>query len=594
MSVLTSAGSYAVSARTWILAHKIISAVLAVIIIGGAWSIYARATSTTGQTLYILGTVSRSTIISTVSGSGQVSPSNQVEIKPKASGEITNVLIQEGDSVRAGQTLAYIDATDAQKAVRDAQANVESAKIALQKLKAPPTALTLTQSQNALANAKDALAKEYADSQTDIVNAFLDFPEILTGLQNIVTGTNTNTNMQWNIDFYLNATEVYDIKTRSLRDTAYNDYVSAKKSYDSTFAAYQAFGQNPDQVALEKMLNDTYTTTNLLSRALKSNNTFVQFYSDTMTNNSIRPSSVATTALTDLNTYIGTVNTHLSTLLAHISSLKSNKQTVIEKQQSLDETNAGTDALDLQSSQLSVTKAENALLDAQNDLADYSVRAPFAGTLAKVDAKKGDSASAGTAIATIITKDQIAELSLNEVDAAKLKTGQKASLTFDAIDGLSIAGTVASVDTLGTVTQGVVSYAVKINFSTQDTRVKPGMTVNANIITETAQDALVIPSGAVKTLNEESFVQVFRPALPESPENSTGVATKLTPQSIPVQIGISDDTSVQILSGLELGQQIVIRTTTAAAVSTAVRTGTGSTRSNGGFSGPPGAAIRGI
>src|SRR6185503_5946600 len=109
----------------------------------------------------------------------------------------------------------------------------------------------------------------------------------------------------------------------------------------------------------------------------------------------------------------------------------------------------------------------------------YTVRAPFSGTIAKLSVDKGDQASSGTTVATIISKNQIADLSLNEVDAAKVTVGQKATLTFDAVEDLSIAGAVASVDTLGTVSQGVVSYVVKIQFTTQDERVKPGMSVNA-------------------------------------------------------------------------------------------------------------------
>ncbi|MDD5433706.1 MAG: hypothetical protein PHE77_03610, partial [Candidatus Pacebacteria bacterium] len=61
----------------------------------------------------------------------------------------------------------------------------------------------------------------------------------------------------------------------------------------------------------------------------------------------------------------------------------------------------------------------------------------------------------------------MAEISLNEVDVAKVKIGQRAIITFDAIDELEITGKVEDVDTIGTVSQGVVSYNVKIIFDTQ-------------------------------------------------------------------------------------------------------------------------------
>lgn len=589
MPHLLSFGAYWTPARAWVAAHKIWSTIIVLVLIGGGWIAYGRLTSTAGETRYVLGTVSSSTIIASISGSGQVSPSDQVDIKPKASGEIVSVLVQEGQQVSTGQALAYVDSTTAQKSVRDAKANLESAQIALAKLQAPATPLSLTQAQNALQNAQDALSKLYNDSQTDVVNAFLDLPNILTALQNITTGTNTNTNTQWNIDYYLNAAISHDIRARTYRDTAYNDYVASKKSYDTAFADYQTQRDSSDPATIEKLLSETYTTVQLASKATKSINAFIQFYEDTLTAHNNTPSSVADTALVDLNTYTGTLNTHLSTLLNDTTTLKSDKQTITEKQQSLEETQAGTDALDLQSAQLNVTKAQNTLSDAQTTLADYTIRAPFTGTIATLSLNRGDEASPSTAAATLITKNQIASLSLNEVDAAKVAVGQKATLTFDAIDGLSIAGTVASVDTLGVVSQGVVSYTVKIEFSTQDTRVKPGMTVNASIITDTAQNALSVPSSAVKTMNEQSYVQVFQPALPAealAQEGTQGVLTKQTPVNVPVVTGISDDTNIQILSGLSLGEQIILRTTTGTASSAT----TGTTRTGGGTGAARGAA----
>ena len=97
---------------------------------------------------------------------------------------------------------------------------------------------------------------------------------------------------------------------------------------------------------------------------------------------------------------------------------------------------------------------------------------------------------------------------MNEVDVAKIKVGQKTTLTFDAIDGLSIAGEVIDIDAVGTVTQGVVNYNVKIGFDTQDERIKPGMSVSATIIIEVKQDVLLIPNSAIKSAGEAYYVEM--------------------------------------------------------------------------------------
>ncbi|MEK7094002.1 MAG: HlyD family efflux transporter periplasmic adaptor subunit, partial [Patescibacteria group bacterium] len=154
---------------------------------------------------------------------------------------------------------------------------------------------------------------------------------------------------------------------------------------------------------------------------------------------------------------------------------------------------------------------------------------------------------------------QFAEISLNEVDAAKIKVGQKATLTFDAIEDLSIAGQVAEVDAIGTVSQGVVTYNVKVAFDTQDDRVKGGMTANAAVIIDMKTNILSVPSAAVKTQGEQTYVQILEGTTGE--KNNQGVTSKNTPSQQIVETGISNDTLVEIVSGLHEGDQVVVRTT---------------------------------
>jgi multidrug efflux pump subunit AcrA (membrane-fusion protein) len=180
----------------------------------------------------------------------------------------------------------------------------------------------------------------------------------------------------------------------------------------------------------------------------------------------------------------------------------------------------------------------------------------------------------------------MAEISLNEIDAAKVKVDQKATLTFDAIDDLTITGKVSDVDTVGTVSQGVVTYTVKIAFDTQDERVKSGMTVNASIITDVKTDALLIPNSAVKMNGEEYYVEVFSPAL-HTAEDANGTMSKIPPSQKTVTVGIANDSQTEILSGLSEGDQVVERTVTAASLAKAATTA--SSRSVfGGMGGGPG------
>ncbi len=566
--------------------HKLISSAVILVVLVGGWWAYGKATTASAETRYVLGTVTKSTVVSSVSASGQVSSSRQLDIKPEVTGKITYIGVKAGDTVAKGAVLARIDSSTAQKTLRDAQTNLETAQLSLEKLQKPASGLTLIQAQNAVSSAQDSLTKTYSDSENDIVNVFLDLPDIMTSMQDIVIGTTASHGAQWNIDFYKNATMNYDDKTMAYRDDAYQTYLAAKKSYDKTFTDYKAMGNNPDNATIENVALETYSMLKDVSAAVKSSNSYIQFYKDTLTAHDQSVSSVAATALTNLNSYTSKTNTHLATLTSDTTGIKTGKQNITEKTQALTDLTDGPDTIDVRSSQLTVQQRQDAVTDASEALAKYTIRAPFAGTVSAVDAYVGDDAGSA-ALLSIVTPQQIATLSLNEVDVAKVKIGDKATLTFDAIDSLTLTGSVVQVATVGTVTQGVVSYQVQIGFDTQDDRVRPGMTVNASIQTATHTDVLTVPSSAVKTQNGTSYVQMFMPPLTET-GGTTGVASKIAPERVEVTTGISDDTNVEILSGVTEGQQIVTRTSSATAAATAT-TGTAN-RGGGGFGG--GGAIR--
>jgi HlyD family secretion protein len=541
-------------------AHKFWSVVIVLVLLGGGWYAYGKITSTSGEARYVLGTVHKGTIISTVSGSGQVSASQQLNLIPQVSGTIVYVGVSAGQVVSAGTLIAEIDPTDAQKAVRDAQANLASAQIALEKLQKPASALDQIQTQNALQNAQDALAMLYTDSAQDITDTILDLPSIMAGLEDATIGTGASRGSQWNIDYYRNAVETYDFsRAVAYRDDVYNTYVLAKSAYDSVFASYKNSSlSSADPATMQKMLGDMYAAVQKIAASTKSTNSFIQYYKDQLTNHTLTPSSTATVALTNLASYTATINTHSSSLLSDQNGIKTDTQTITEKTQALADLKTGADALDVQSAELTVAKAQNALQDAQNNLTKYFIRAPFAGTIATVAVHKYDQTNG--AIATLITKNQLAQLSLNEVDAAKISLGEMATLTFDAIPGLTLTGKVSEINPAGLVSQGVVTYDIKIAFDTQDPRVKTGMTINADIQTAVRHEVLLVPQSAVKTQNGASFVLVFSPPFATSTLRAREVLSPTPPIAAPVETGIADDVNIEIISGLDLGEQVVIRT----------------------------------
>lgn len=264
-----------------------------------------------------------------------------------------------------------------------------------------------------------------------------------------------------------------------------------------------------------------------------------------------------------------------------------------EAQQKLTDVKAGALPIDVQISQNSVDVRASALSQARNKYADvaltlndYNVVAPFDGVIAKIPAQKADTASSGASVATIVAKQQIADITLNEVDAAKIKTGDKATLTFDAVDGLSITGEVDVIGTVGTVTQGIVNYDVKIGFDTQDTRVRAGMSVHASIITDMKPDVILVPNSAVKTAGGQKYVEILDTA---SSSTSASGAVAGTPKQQAVEVGLSNDTNTEITNGLSGGENVVTQTIAPSAAKTTAAPSNSSIRipgiTGGGFGG---------
>jgi HlyD family secretion protein len=550
-----------------ILASKLLLAITILILLGGGYWGYKAFFGASAAVRYVSAQVQKGTLIVSVSGSGQVSASNQVDIKPKVSGDVVYIGVKNGQEVKAGALIAQLDATDAQKAVRDAEANLESAKLSLEKLKQPADTLSILQAENSLAQAKEskldaeaALKKAYDDGFNTISNAFLDLPTVITGLHDVLFNSDFSINQE-NLSYYANAVKSYDDKVLQYKDDAYSGYQTARAAYNKNLSDYKIVTRYSDTSQIESLLDETYNTTKSIAEAIKNANNLIQFYIDKLTERNLKHDSRADAALTNLNTYTGKTNTHLLNLLSIQNTIRNSRDAIVnadrsiaEKTESLAKLKAGADALDIQSAELTVKQRENALLDAKEKLADYYVRAPFDGIIAKVNAKKGDSVSSASILATLITRQKLAEISLNEVDVAKIKVGQKATLTFDAIPDLTITGQVAEIDTVGTVTQGVVTYAVKITFDTQDDRVKPGMSISAAIITDIKQDALLVPNSAVKQQGDTAYVEIFA--------GETQVPRRQT-----VQIGLSNDTMTEVTNGLKEGDQIVTQTITQTAQS---------------------------
>ena len=560
-------------------AHKVIAGIAAIAVLyAGYWS-YSALTTSAAATRYVTMTVQKDTLISSVTGTGQISTSNQVDLKAQASGAVTYLPVIQGQQVKAGTLIAQLDRTDALKSVRDAEVSLQSSQLALQKLQQPATTLSLTQMQDALAKAEQSkltaqqsLAQDYDSGFNSVSSAFIDLPTIMTGLQNLLYTTSSALGgSQYNINYYGDTINKTNPEGQIFATDADTKYKAALAAYNKNFSDYKAASRFSDTATIDSLISETYTTAKTVSDAIKSANNLIQLYKDTLAITNTPTSPLADTQLTTLSTYTSKSDADIGTLLSSQTALKNDAnaivnadQSITESTQSLAQLQAGADQITITSAELDVKSKQNALLDAQENLAHSSIVAPFDGTVAKIDVQKTDQVSSGETVATMITQDMVAVIPLNEVDIAKVAVGQKVTVTFDAISDLTIAGEVTSVDTLGTVSQGVVTYNVTVKLLTTDPRVKSGMSVSVAIVTDVEQDVLDVPNSAIKTSGNSSYVLVFDQPLAGG-ESTTGATSATAPRQQAVVLGTSNDTSTVITSGLKEGDTVVVRTISASA-----------------------------
>jgi len=552
-----------IAIKNFIFKHKIISGAALIILIAAGFFAYKSLAGTSIETKYVLAKVERGTIVSSLSSSGQVSALNQIDIKAKASGDVTYVGVKEGGSVRAGALIAKLDTTSAEKTVRDAEASLRSAQISMQKLVGiNPDNPTNKQ------DAQDTLTKDYESGYNSVANVFLDLPTTMTGIDSILNGNDFNS-YQDNIDYYSYNISLHrnDGKAVQYQNSATQSFKQAQASYKKNFDDYKSTNRFSDNATVDSIISETYNTAREVAQAIKDANNLIQFYKDTLTAQGFPLVGTADTHLTSLSSYLGKANNDLTSLLSAQSTIKNDKDAI---------SNAG---LDVQSQQLSLEKSQNALADAKSALADYYIYAPFDGVIAAIDAKAGQAVP--SPVATMITKTLVAEISFGETDIAKIKIGQKANLTFDAVADLTITGKVSGIDVIGTSSQGVVSYNVKVVMDLQDDRIKPGMSTTATIITDTKIDALYVPNSAVKTQQGSYYVLKVSDSIADADiQNTAGVALKNSPLRQTIETGLSDDSSTEITSGLSEGDIIVF--STVSAVKTATSASSSSNRAGSG------------
>ncbi len=646
----------------WLKKHRI-AAIIAIAVVAGGAYYYQSSGSKSADPTYITTPSAKGTIIVSISGSGQVSAENQVELKSQVNGNIIEIKAKNGQAVKTGDIIAEIDKTDlrnqlkqAQTSVAIASANLNEKLAGLTKDELSIAKKSLESSKLSLQNAQIALDNAKKTSQISLEKARLQYESSKTAYElaqkqyqtSLATNENTSQSTSQSLkNAYDNAKPGLNSALVALRTAlnfadsvigidkpmtaAYKDYLgalnaqsvidarnsyySAKNSllmFENDFNRFSSSMANDEvdtllisaRKALEDMKSLEHNIYILLNNSVASKN-FPQATLDSykssassqesamvsaISSNQSSAQSIASAKLSSSSSGISlesSTNSAQATLESAKNSYEQAKQTYeqskLDNNKSVQSAEADLKAkrisydsaqadynskvapprsVDIASLQAQVSQALNTLGEAEDNLKYATIKSPIDGIIAKMNVSIGDAISDTVSIATLVTEQKIAEVSLNEVDAAKVKPGQKATLTFNAIEGLSISGTVADIDMLGTVSQNVVTYSARIALDTQDSRVKPEMSVNADIITDLKADILLVPSSAIKTSGSRQYVEVLDNLSEEqkAAAQDQGIVMSSSPRTAYIETGLANDSETEVTSGLSENEQVVVET----------------------------------
>ena len=217
-----------------------------------------------------------------------------------------------------------------------------------------------------------------------------------------------------------------------------------------------------------------------------------------------------------------------------------------------------SDSLDdsLQSAADSLRNAELSLESRQDQLNNYTITSPIRGTVIDKNYKAGETSEAGKVLCSIYDLSYLTmTLSVDELDISDIAVGQRVEITADAVEGKTYTGVVTKVSVAGTSSGGTTTYPVTVRIDETE-GLLPGMNVDAAITLQSASGVLAIPSGA---LNRGNTVLVTA----DSPSAANGTAIEGGDYcSVPVEIGASDSSYIEIISGLQEGDTVAYIPTT--------------------------------
>lgn len=454
--------------------------VLAVLL--GGFFLYKKKTTSQkrqGDQSVSTATVKRTDISSELTASSALSPKDTYEVTSLVEGEVIEANFEEGDVVEKGQVLYRIDASSMDSDLSSAQTSLQRAKESAQTAQSDYAEETARIAGNTYRSTASGYIKTLYIKEGDKVNngtkiADLYDDSVMKITVPFLSGEAAEIN-------------VGDEAAVTLEDTG--EQISGTVTVVSSMEETLSGGRLVKNVTVEVSNPGGLTTDTAASVTVDG---FVCSAEATFT------AKTETILSVELS---GNKSLEIENLLIHEGSY-------VEKNSDLFRVTAKTaeeylkefkDAVE--SADDNLENAENKLSNTQDNVDDYTITAPISGTVITKNAKVGDKiskSSSGTTTMAVIydLSTMTLEMSVDELDVSSIKVGQSVEITADAVEGETFTGTVTNVSLQSSYSNGVTNYPVTVTLDDTGSLL-PGMNVDAKIILDSSENALVIPASAL-------------------------------------------------------------------------------------------------
>lgn len=501
-----------------LLRKRVIIPVLACVLAGAVALRFlggGQSTAAAGLT-YTTAAVERRDITAQITGSGSLEAANSYSVTSLAEGSILTADFEEGDQVEEGTVLYTIDASDLSGSLEQAQLSLEQAQRSYDSRLKDLEKLSIT-----------------APRAGRVLSLEVEEGDDVSAGQTVATLRNS---------------DVMTLTVPFLADEAAGFRVgqNALVTLESTFETLEGTVSKIDRIdtVLEGNMIVRYVTVEVANPgALSVNQT-----GSVTVDGCVSAGSAAFAYAAEEN-----ITAEVSGQVAAIRACEGDRVSRGDVILTLT-----SDSVDdsVQSAADSLRNAELSLESRQDQLDNYTITSPIRGTVIDKNYKAGETSETGKVLCSIYDLSYLTmTLSVDELDISDIAVGQKVEITADAVEGKIYTGVVTKVSVAGTSSGGTTTYPVTVRIDETE-GLLPGMNVDAAITLQSASGVLAIPSGA---LNRGNTVLVTA----DSPSAANGTAIEGGEYySIPVEIGASDSSYIEITSGLQEGDTVAYIPTT--------------------------------